>query len=356
MQKLFTILCLAITFFSQAQVSTLYVGSYTDGKSEGIYSYQFNSETGSLKNKLLVAKTKNPSFLITNAKKNHVFSVSELNDYNNSKSGAIESYKVKEDGTLEKISEMSSLGAHPCHLALNEKEDQLIVSNYTGGNFSLFSIKENGAIDIIKQAVSLNTDSIKAHTHSAKFVNNNLYVADLGINTIEHFTFNDSTYVSTNSIAMEKNSGPRHFEITKNEDYMYVINEYGNTISTLKKENTSYVRQNDVSTLRADYKEKNSCADIHLSKNENFLYGSNRGENTIAVFERNKKNGSLKKIQSISCEGNWPRNFVIGPKGNFLLVANQKSNNISVFLIDKNSGELTFIYSVESANPTCLTF
>ena len=92
------------------------------------------------------------------------------------------------------------------------------------------------------------------------------------------------------------------------------------------------------------------------SPNENFLYGSNRGENSIVVFKRNKKDGSLKKVQSISCHGNWPRNFAIGPEGNFLLVANQRSNNIAVFLVDKATGELTYVYDIEAANPSCLKF
>lgn len=344
------------SLLSTAQISKLYVGSYTKGDSEGIYSFEFNSETGALKKQTLVAKTNNPSYLITSSNKKTVYAIYETNNYLNTESGAVASFDVLDDGTLEKNAEISSFGGHPCHLSLNDKGTRLAVSNYTGGTFSLYSLDKKGKIDTILQVEDLNRDSIKAHTHSAQFHKNDLFVADLGINTIEHFSNKDSIYSRVKSIEMTEKSGPRHFAITKNADFIYVINEYGGTISTLKKEGNSYTKVKDISTLGENFKGKNSCADIHLSSDEKYLYGSNRGENTIVVFERNKKDGSLKKTQSISCHGNWPRNFTLGPKGNFLLVANQKSSNIAIFLVDKASGELTYIYDVKTPNPTCLKF
>lgn len=351
-------LLICFAFITQAQTTTLYVGGYTNGdaKGEGIYTFEFNSETGALKNRKLVAKATSPSYLAASSDKKTVYSVSESKNYLNSNSGAIASFKVLPDGMLEKNAEISSFGANPCHLSLNEKENKLVVSNYTGGTFSVYSVFKDGKIDTVQQVVNLNNDSIKAHTHSAQFLKNQLFVADLGINTLEHYTFKDSIYVPSQTITMADKSGPRHFAMTKSADFIYVINEYGATISTLKKDGDKYTRVNDISTLGEGYKGKNSCADIHLSSDEKFLYGSNRGENTIVVFERNKKDGSLRKIQSISCHGNWPRNFTLGPKGNFLLVANKKSSNIAIFLIDKASGELTYIYDVKSPNPSCLQF
>ena len=334
----------------------MYVGSYTKGKSEGIYQFIFNSETGSLKDKQLVAKSNNPSYLVVSPTKDFVFAVSELSQYKNTPSGAVSSYSVRKNGTLEKISELSSEGKHPCHLALNEKTNKLVVSNYSGGTFSLFNILETGEIKRASQVVNLNKDSIVAHTHSAQFYKDELFVADLGINTLEHFSLSDTIYKPTKSISMEPKSGPRHFAMTESSDFMYVINEYANTVSTLKKSKDSYLKIDDISTLRDSAVVKSFCADIHLSGDENFLYGSNRGENTIVVFKRNKKNGALEKIQNISCHGNWPRNFTIDPSGTFLLVANQKSNNIAVFMIDKKTGKITFIYDIESDSPTCLSF
>jgi len=349
--------CSSISSFAQNK-TTLYVGGYTNGdaKGEGIYTFEFNSETGAVKNQKLVAKATSPSYLAISSDKKTIYSVSESKNYLNSNSGAIASFKVLADGMLEKNAEISSYGANPCHLSLNAKGDKLVVSNYTGGTFSLFSVLKDGRIDTIQQVVNLNNDSIKAHTHSAQFFKNDLFIADLGVNTLERYSFSDSVYTPKQTITMAEKSGPRHFAMTKNADFIYVINEYGATISTLQNTGTEYKKIKDTSTLGENYKGKNSCADIHLSSDEKFLYGSNRGENTIVVFERNKKDGSLRKIQSISCHGDWPRNFTIGPKGNFLLIANKKSSNIAIFLIDKASGELTYIYDVKSPNPTCLQF
>ena len=343
-------------FSTQAQVSTLYVGGYTDGEGKGIYTFEFNSETGALKNRKLAVEANNPSYLVVSSDKETVYSVSESKNYLNTNSGAIASYKVLEDGSLEKNAETSSYGASPCHLSLNKKEDKLVVSNYTGGTFSLYSVLKGGQINKNLQVENLNNDSVKAHTHSAQFFKDQLFIADLGKNTLEHYTFKDSSYATKQTILITKKSGPRHFEITKNAEFIYVINEYGGTISRLVKQGNMYVKKNDISTLGENYKGKNSCADIHLSLDEKFIYGSNRGENTIVVFERNKKDGTLKKVQSISSHGNWPRNFTLGPKGNFLLVANKKTDNIAIFLVDKGSGELTYIYDVRSPNPTCLKF
>ena len=110
------------------------------------------------------------------------------------------------------------------------------------------------------------------------------------------------------------------------------------------------------STLEPGFTEFNKCADIHISKDERFVYGSNRGENTIAVFERNTKNGKLNKIQSMSVHGSWPRNFAIDPTGKFLLVANLKTENIAVFSIDKNAGTLTYLHDFKTPEPICLLF
>jgi len=339
-----------------SQKIPLYVGGYTNESSEGIYQYQFDTETGTLSEKKLIGKSNNPSYLTLSKNKDYLYAISELNNYKNKKSGAISSYKFKTDGTLEKISELSSNGAHPCHLSLNKKGDKIVVSNYTGGNFSLYTISKKGELQTANQITNLNREKTPAHTHSAQFYKNELFVADLGINTLEHYVFNGEDYISKKSINMTPKSGPRHFSMTKNSKFIYVINEYGNTVTTLKRKGDSYTRIGNTSTLSDDFDKKSYCADIHLSKNEKFLYGSNRGENSIVVFKRNKKDGSLEKIQNISTHGDWPRNFTIDPTGKFLLVANQKSNNITVFSLDKKTGELSYLNSTESSIPSCLKF
>jgi 6-phosphogluconolactonase len=155
---------------------------------------------------------------------------------------------------------------------------------------------------------------------------------------------------------MSGNPGPRHFAITRNGQFIYIINEYGGSITSVKRKFNSFEQIDFDSTLDESFRGRNSCADIHLSKDERFLYGSNRGENSIVVFKRNKLDGTIEKIQTTPVHGDWPRNFTLDPTGKFLLVANQKSNNISVFSINLSTGKLTFLNQVTLPSPVCLLF
>ncbi len=336
-----------------AQYSNLYVGTYTQGDSDGIYYYKFNTETGELTSKTLAITIDNPSFLTHSKDGNYLYSV---NDTGN---GFVSSYKINKDHTLNLLTRVSSHGKAPCHIAINGANSKIAVSNYWGGTVPIYAINKDGALLNATQVFNLNTDEIPARAHSAQFHLNDLFVADLGNNAITHFKLsNDDSYklASKSIIEIKGNPGPRHFAVTKDDTYLYVINEYGSSITSIKKTKKGYKQIDHDSTLDTKYKGKNSCADIHLSKDEQFLYGSNRGENSIAVFKRNLKTGTLEKIQNISVHGNWPRNFTLDPSGKFLLVANRKSNAISVFKINTKTGMLTFLKSYDVPEPVCLDF
>ncbi|WOD44665.1 lactonase family protein [Hwangdonia lutea] len=333
-------------------MNTLYVGTYTNGASEGIYQFEFNSESGELTNKQLAASSENPSFISYWPDKNFMYAVNE-ND-----NGHISAFKVENDKTLTFINKVSTEGAHPCHVAVNEQGDKAVVSNYTGGNFSLHTIKNDGALNEAFQVIDHKTDSIASHAHSAQFFKDDLLVSDLGRNAVFSYRLNSDKYelVSPSIVNLDENSGPRHFSLTKDGNFIYIINELSSTITSAKKTENGFELIETLSTLDANFKGESYCADIHLSKDEQFLYGSNRGENSIVVFKRDTVSGKLNKTQNMSVHGDWPRNFTIDPTGKFLLVANQKSNNISVFKIDEISGTLRFLHAVELPSPVCLLF
>lgn len=335
-----------------AQNTPLYVGTYTDGDSHGIYKFQFNTETGEITNKTLAIATENPSFITYSPNKAYLYAVNET------QTGEISAFKVKKNNTLSFLNKVSSNGAHPCHIATNKTGTFIAVSNYSGGTLSLHTVKTDGSLEEASQVFNHNSNTKISHVHAAKFQDKDLFVADLGRNAVYQYHLRSSNYVliSEDITNLPNNSGPRHFVLTSNGHYIYVINEYGSSISLIKRNNKSFELVHTFSTLDANYKGENACADIHLSKDERFLYGSNRGENTIAVFKRNLKNGRLEKIQSISVHGDWPRNFTLDPTGKFLLVANQKSNNISVFKINKENGKLSFLNTIETPKPVCLLF
>jgi 6-phosphogluconolactonase len=344
-----------LVFFMQilsAQNIPLYVGTYNESGSKGIYYYDFNSETGELTNKKLAVEAINPSFITFSTNKQFLYAVSE-----SEKESGVASYAVNKDGTLNFINNVSSNGDSPCHVQLNKESNKAVVSNYGGGSVSIYNLNKNGSINNAFQVIDHNTPGNKSHAHSAQFLNNNLFVADLGRNFLAQYVESEGSYLLKKNYNMAPKSGPRHFDISKDGKYIYVINELNSTITALKKGVAStYVEIQTISTLKNGYIGMSACADIHLSSDEKFLYGSNRGENSIVVYKRNTEDGTLQNIQSIFVEGDWPRNFTIAPNGKFLLVANRRSNNISVYKIAENEGTLTFLFSKTTASPVCLLF
>ncbi|XMO84961.1 lactonase family protein [Algibacter sp. AS12] len=331
----------------------LYVGTYTSGDSEGIYKFDFNKETGELSNRHLAVATENPSFITYSPNKKVIYAVGE------GQSSAVTAFKRNTDGSLSFINSESSQGKGPCHVNVNELGNKAVVSNYGGGTISIHSLSDSGSIEKAPQVFNHNEAGEKpAHAHSAQFRNDDLFVSDLGRNRLYHYKLNNDIYKleSESIVKIEGNPGPRHFSITKDGNFMYIINEYGGSITSVKKTDSGFEQIDHDSTLDENYKGPNKCADIHLSKDERFLYGSNRGENSIAVFKRDVNTGTINKIQNISVHGDWPRNFTIDPTGKFLLVANKKSNNIAIFNIDSATGKLSFYQDFKAPEPVCLLF
>lgn len=333
-----------------AQEIPLYIGTFTDEESKGIYYAQFNTKTGEINNIELAINIDNPSFLTYSPDKKHLYSVH--------KDGFASSYNVKEDGKLALLTRLSTNGKGACHIAVNKNGDKAVVSTYAGGTVSIFPILKDGSLKEASQVFDHNVENEKARAHSAQFYKDEIFVADLGRNALYQYKLKGDNYkLKTPSVVkMEDNPGPRHFAIAKNGKHIYVINEYGASITSIKRTRSGFELIDINATLEESYKGKNSCADIHLSQDERYLYGSNRGENTIVVFKRNSKTGEITRIQNIDVKGDWPRNFTLDPTGKFLLVANQKSNNLSVFKIKQNTGKLTFLHDVKTPTPVCLLF
>ncbi|NJX14872.1 lactonase family protein [Tamlana crocina] len=344
----------SIVFY--AQNIPLYVGTFTNEDAQGIYQYQFNTATGEISNEILAIEIENPNFLTYSPDRKFMYSVNRSKD--KSKPDYVAAYKINSDGTFTLINTQDSHGAAPCHIAMNAAGTKIVVSNYNGGTVSLYNVNDDGSLSQASQVFDHNTENEKSHAHSAQFFNDELFVADLGRNAVYQYQLKNKEYklAKPKIVEMLGNPGPRHFSISKNGKFIYIINEYGSSITTAKRTKDGFKEVDFDTTLSDDYKGKNSCADIHPSPDERFLYGSNRGENSIAVFRRNNRNGKIKKIQNISVEGDWPRNFTLDPNGNFLLVANRRSNNISVFKIDKNTGLLTFLHDTKSPTPVHLLF
>ncbi|UJH68929.1 lactonase family protein [Allomuricauda sp. SCSIO 65647] len=354
------LLVLAVMGCSEKKVAhteTLFVGTYTDGTSEGIYTLQFNAETGALDSLQLKAKLPNPSFLAVSEVGDYLYAVQETADFD-SLGGGVTAFSL-ENGVLEKLNSKGSGGAHPCHAALSG-DGQLAVSNYSGGNLAIFDLEVGGELGQRQLIDHKALDTTRqAHTHKAHFSNNELFAADLGLDAVKRYQKKEDEWrpAAQASLDLPNGAGPRHFVFNDDQSRLYVINELNSTITLFEKdEQGSYEERQTVQTLADDYGANNSCADIHLSPDGRFLYGSNRGENTIVIFAVDAASGELVLVGRESVHGDWPRNFVLDPSGNHLLVANQNSNNISVFKRDTDKGTLHFLNSFELGSPVCLVF
>ncbi|MEM8926985.1 MAG: lactonase family protein [Bacteroidota bacterium] len=336
---------------------TLFVGTYTDGTSEGIYTLRFNPGTGALDSLELKAKLPNPSFLALSKNKDFLYAVQETADFD-SLGGGVTAFSIKEE-LLEEINSKGSGGAHPCHIALSGSA-QLAVSNYTGGNVGVFDINGDGSLGD-RQVLNHNPKDTTgiAHAHKAHFNTDGFFVTDLGLDVLKRYTKQPHGWILAEQAELQlpKGAGPRHFTFNTDRSFLYVINELNATITVFKRDGDgSYHPIQTESTVAADWTGQKACADLHLSPDGKFLYGSNRGENTLVIFSVDKASGRITLVGRESVQGDWPRNFVLTPDGNFVLVANQRSNNITVFNRDGENGALEYTGQFEVGAPVCLVF
>lgn len=334
---------------------SFFIGTYTSNtKSEGIYRCTL-SNSGTFSTPQLIAKLTNPSFLAFSKDKGFLLSTSEIGD------GEVHLFKVAED-SIYFINKRPSGGAYPCHVAINSTQ-YIVTANYMGGNVGLLRIENDSLSDLlfVQQHEGSNTSPRQeaAHAHSAWFLENeqDLISVDLGTNELwfSHLNGQKNELLVTGKLGLAPGAGPRHLAVHPNQQWFYVLNELNGTVTLVEKSGEQFSIKSSFSTLPKDFKENNQCADIHISSDGKFLYASNRGHNSIAIFKIDTT-GMLTRIGLESVRGDWPRNFTFSPDENFLLVANKKSNNIISFRRDKTSGLLTFVEELKTPAPVCLLF
>lgn len=370
--RLFSLLIccfLIVATTTYAKKHTLYVGTYTNGLADGIFVYSFNDHSGNLKDLKIPVKSNNPSFLTISPDKKYLYAVGELDNMGENQSGGISAFKIGKKYRLNLINQVLTFGANPCHISLSPDGKKLIASNYTGGNLSVFNVLPNGGLSELVQRIQHEGSGAdpkrqsEPHAHSAKFnaTGKLVFAADLGIDELKIYQAgkNDSILnpYPQPFVKLPPGAGPRHFDFSDDGRFIYVINELNSTVSVIMKYGGEWKLIQSVKTLPKDYTGPNACADIHLSADGRFVYGSNRGHNSIAVFSRDQTNGKLELIETVSVEGDWPRNFTLDPSGKFMLVANQRSNDITVFKVDKLTGKLKFTgHKIANESPVCLQF
>jgi len=341
---------------------SFFVGTYTSGESQGIYKYALQAD-GSLQLIGLAAKSDNPSFLTKSTDNKFLLAVNEIS--NKDTVGYVESFLIQSD-SLVLINKSSSGGAHPCFVSVNNA-GYVLSANYTGGNVGLLKLNAKGKLsdllDVQQHTGKGVTERQNApHAHSAWFAPDKTIISiDLGTNGLwfsQLDTIAQKLIPSDQqSLQMALGDGPRHLTFHPNNKWIYVLNELSGVVTMVQKNSTGqYEKGASISTLPEDFEEQNTSADIHISSDGKFLYASNRGHNSIAIYHINELDGSLSLIAHESTKGDAPRNFSLSPDENYLLVANQLTNNIVSFKRDKKTGLLQFADEIAVPAPVCILF
>ena len=350
----------------------LYVGTYTSGKSEGIYLYRFNLSSGELKHVSTMPGVKDPSYLALAPNRRYLYAVNEVEDFGGKKSGALSAFAVDQrTGQLRLLNQQPSSGGAPCYVTVDRTGRFALVANYSGGNVVVLPIRNDGSLGEatdVKQdeGSSVNTDRQQGpHAHCIELdpTNRFAYTCDLGTDKIMCFRFdrkrgklipNEKPWV-----AVKPGAGPRHLTFHPSGKYAYLMNEMHVTVTAFAVDRVGGSLR-EIQTLPAlpgDPTSADSGADIHVSPDGRFLYCSNRGHDSIATFMIDPRSGKLTYVAHESTGGKTPRNFAIDPTGTFLLVANQRSDTIVTFRRDRKTGRLanTGKFS-EIPSPVCLKF
>jgi 6-phosphogluconolactonase len=334
----------------------VYVGTNTDGSSKGIYRFDFDLASGKLTGGELVSESSNPSFLAVHPDRHFLFAVSEVADSNGKLGGAISAFAIDpESGKLTILNRQSSMGAGPCHLVVDRQGKNILAANYSSGSVCVLPIGADGRLGeatsfVQHRGSSVNPERQTApHAHSVNLdgAGRFAFVADLGLDQVLVYRF-DSAHgtLSPNdppSVKLASGAGPRHFGFHPSGRFAYVINEIHSTLTALEYDADRGVLKEcqTVSTLPRGFTGNNSTAEVQVHPSGKYVYGSNRGHNSIAIFAVDIPSGKLHLVGHQSHHIKTPRNFSIDPTGRYLLVANQDGASIVVFRIDQNTGALT---------------
>ncbi len=366
---LFLSLFLPFMLFAQPQKIDLLIGTYTNnGKSEGIYVYDFDVASGSatLKNKVV---SENPSFLATSADRKYVYAVNELGDGK----GAVSAFSYDHiTGELKPLNQQLTQGDHPCHITIDREGRYVIASNYSGGNVSVFPIAADGHLGELAQLIQHegsgpDQNRQKApHVHSAFFTpdEKQVYVQDLGTDKINIYDFRPS---HTNGplipakqpfVKGTAGGGPRHVAVSADGKYVYLVQEMIASVMVYAQQGGQLKSIQDIAMNEEGFEGRNGAADIKLSPDGKFLYATNRGDaNTLAIYAVNPTDGKLTKVGNQSIMGRGPRNFALSPDGKFLLVGSQNTDEVVIFARDTNSGLLKDTGNrIAVGAPVCLVF
>ncbi|NUP99391.1 MAG: lactonase family protein [Armatimonadetes bacterium] len=350
----------------------VYIGTYTKGESKGIYVYRFDPASGKLSPTGQTLMLKHPTFQALHPSGKYLYSVSEIGDFEGSWTGGVAAMAIDPaSGALKLLSQEASGGAGPCHVSVDASGKWCLVANYSAGSVAMLPINRDGSVgkatDVVQHEGTGHDPKRQDKPHAHMIIpspdNRFAYATDLGLDRVFIYRLDleqgkliphDPPFGKT-----ADGAGPRHLAFHPNGRYLYCINELDNTITVFGYDAATgeLTPLQAVSTLPEGYRETSYCADLRLTADGRFAYGSNRGHNSIAAFAVDPTTGSLAALEREPTQGDHPRNFVIDPSGEYLLVANMNGDNVLTFRIDPETGALEDLgQELSIPKPFCLTF
>lgn len=351
----------------------LYIGTYTRRGGLGIYVTRFDTDNGAFGPVTLAAEAPNPSFLALHPSQPVLYAVNELVEDGVRGGGMVSAFALdRESGGLTFLNQQPTHGNSPCHLAVDATGSVVVSANYTTGNAAVMPIDATGSLYPPTHIHQHEGSSINArrqegpHAHSVTIdpTNKYVYICDLGMDKVMIYALDREEgklrpNPAQNWARVTAGSGPRHFAFTPDQRFAYAINELDSTVNGFAFDSADGSLKDvcRLSTLPEDFDGRSHCADIHVHPSGRFLYGSNRGHDSIAIYAIDQRSGALTSLGYQSTQGKTPRNFTIDPTGRWLLAANQDTDDIYVFAIDEETGALTANgQSATASMPVCLTF
>lgn len=339
----------------QSDTSLVYVGTYSRRGSKGIYAYALDLSSGALEASGEAAETENPSFLVVDPTRRRLYAANEVGSFRGSPGGAVSAFAIDgETGALTYLNQQASHGGAPCHLSIDHAGRHVLVANYSGGNVAVLPIRQDGSLGAATDIVQHHGSSVhprrqeRPHAHSITIDPTNRYAlaADLGTDKIMVYQLDlaagklvphEAPWVQVSAGA-----GPRHLAFHPSRQYVYAINELNSTVTAFRYDETRATLQElqTVSTLPPGFAGQNTCADIHVAPSGRFVYGSNRGHDSIVILEVDHRTGQLECVGHQSTEGKTPRSFALDPSGSVLLAANQDTDTVVSFRVNPQTGQL----------------
>ena len=364
-----------------SEQSLFFVGTYTEaiefgtgqvlgGKGGGIYAYSFGARGGEAVPLHVTEGVINPSYLAFDPPRRFLYAVNEGKTYQGAATGAVSAFAVERGGRLRFLNKKPSHGADPCHLAVDPSGARALVANFASGSVSVLPIRADGSLGDASDTVQHEGSSLDParqrgpHAHAVTLgpAGRFVYVPDLGLDRVMIYELTAQGTLEAAPqpfVATKPGAGPRQLVFCPSGHHAYLINELNSTLSVYRHDpETGRLEEvQTLSALPADFNGDNTCAEVQLAPSGRFLYGSNRGHDSIAIFAVDEVEGALSLIGHEPCGGKTPRHFTLSPRGDSLLVANQDSDTVVIFECDEVTGKLTATGQVlDVPTPVCVKF